>query len=162
MKSTSFTCLIVTMLMLPRAFGAEGHASDKGDLKISPPLRELLREEMREVAVGIQGIAPAIATANWEVVERTSSKIRASYIMEKKLTASQSAELDRALPDEFKRIDAEFHSRAGKLGAAAASKDAELAVHHYSRMLESCTECHSRFAPSRFPGFASSQDVHHH
>lgn len=159
----SLTCLIVTMLMLPPTFGAEVHASDKGDLKLSQPLLELLREEMREVAVGVQGTAPAIATANWEFVESTSAKIRASYIMEKKLTASQSAELDKALPDEFKRMDAEFHSRAEKLGAAAASKDAELAIHHYSHMLESCTECHSRFAPSRFPGFASSvQDVHHH
>jgi cytochrome c556 len=162
MKTMCMTCLIVTMLVLPPALGAEETASDQGDVKLSQALLELLRAEMREVTIGVQGIATAIATGNWELVKNTSSKIRASYIMEKKLSASQSAELD-ALPDEFRLLDAEFHSRAEKIGAAAASKDSELAVHHYSRMLESCTECHSRFARARFPGFATSaQGVHQH
>jgi cytochrome c556 len=83
--------------------------------------------------------------------------------MEKKLTPAQSKELDDALPEQFKRIDAEFHARAEKLGAAAASHDAELVIHHYTRMLESCTQCHARFAPARFSGFLSpAQDGHHH
>jgi hypothetical protein len=162
MKTMCVTCLMVAMLVLPPALGAEETASDQGDVKLSHALLDLLRAEMREVTIGVQGIATAIATGNWELVESTSSKIRASYIMEKKLSTSQSAELD-ALPDEFRLLDAEFHSRAEKIGAAAASKDSELAVHHYSRMLENCTECHSRFARSRFPGFASSaRGVHQH
>lgn len=162
MKSKILSFLVVTICIIPLELSAEGYGSDSA-LKLSQPVLELLREEMREVTVGVQGIAPAIAMGDWALVESTSSKIRASYIMEKKLTAAQSEEFESALPDQFKRIDAEFHARAAKLGTAAASHDAELAIHHYTRMLESCTQCHAGFAPARFPGFVSpAQDGHRH
>ena len=74
--------------------------------------------------------------------------------MEKKLTPSQAEELERALPQRFKELDAEFHLRAQRLGAAAAAHDAELVVYHYSRLIESCTTCHAAYAGTRFPGFA--------
>jgi cytochrome c556 len=125
------------------------------DLKLSPDLTELLRAEMREVANGVQGVTLSLATADWKSIEDTSVKIRASYIMEKKLTAAQAGELENALPEQFKQLDAEFHQRAEKLGAAAAAHDAELVVFHYSRLLESCTRCHSVYAHARFPGFSS-------
>ena len=48
--------------------------------------------------------------------------IRASYIMEKSLTTEQAAELERALPVEFRRLDAEFHERALKLAMAAEAR----------------------------------------
>ncbi len=162
MKSKIVSVLVVTICIVPLELSAETHGSYSG-LKLSQPVLELLREEMREVTVGVQGIAPAIATGDWAFVESTSLKIRKSYIMEKKLTAAQSEELEGALPDQFKRMDAEFHARAEKLGAAAASHDAELAIYHYARMLEGCTQCHARFTPARFPGFVSSaQDGHRH
>jgi len=79
------------------------------DIKLSPDLLNLLRAEMREIAGGIQGIALSLATANWTSIQETSTKIRASYIMEKKLTAAQTEELEQALPENFKQLDAEFH-----------------------------------------------------
>jgi cytochrome c556 len=127
------------------------------DLKLSPELLKLLRAEMREIAGGVQGMALAVAIADWRPIQETSEKIRASYIMEKKLTAAQAGELEQALPEHFKQLDSEFHQRAERLGQAAAVHDPELVVFHYSRLIESCAHCHSAYARSRFPGFAAAQ-----
>jgi cytochrome c556 len=130
-----------------------GHAHS-ADVKLSPQVLELLRAEMREVSAGVQAMAFSIASGDWRAIQDTSARIRASYIMEKQLTPAQARELESALPPRFKALDAEFHDRAGKLGAAAAAHNAKLVVAQYSRMLESCTTCHAAFARSRFPNFS--------
>lgn len=144
------------------AYAAESPTATK-DVKLSPGLLNLLRAEMREISGGVQEMALFIATADWKSIQETSVKIRASYIMEKKLTPAQTTELKRALPEQFKKLDADFHNRADKVGTAAAAHDAELVVFQYSRLLESCVACHSEFAKSRFPEFSSaSHQVHPH
>jgi cytochrome c556 len=130
-----------------------GHAYS-ADVKLSPQVLDLLRAEMREVSAGVQAMAFSIASADWRTIQDTSARIRASYIMEKKLTPAQARELETALPQRFKLLDADFHDRAAKLGAAAAAHDSKLVVAQYSRMLESCTTCHAAFASSRFPNFS--------
>lgn len=133
------------------------------DVRLSPDLFNLLREEMREIAAGTQGIALFLATADWKSIQETSTKIRASYIMEKKLTSAQLKELEQALPSHFKQLDSEFHQRAEKLGMAAAAHDLELTAFQFSRLVESCALCHASYAKSRFPGFVSPvQHEHHH
>ena len=141
---------------------AESHAPSRV-IVLSPELLNLLTEEMREVAAGVQGVALSLASGDWKSIEETSARIQASYIMEKKLTASQARELQQALPAHFKQLDAEFHSRAGRLGAAAAAHDSELVAFHYSRLIESCAACHAAYAGQRFPGFSTPvQQGHHH
>jgi len=133
------------------------------DILLSPDLLNLLRTEMLEITGGIQSIGLSLATADWQSIQETSTKMCDSYIMEKKLTPAQAQELEQALPEQFKQLDAEFHHRAEKLGAAAQAHDRELTVFQYSRLLEGCTLCHSTFARTRFPGFApAAQQDHHH
>lgn len=117
---------------------------------------------MREITTGVQGIAVSLATADWQSIQETSTKIRTSYIMEKKLTPAQAKELEQALPEQFKQLDAEFHQRAEWLGVAAAAHDPELVAFHYSRLVESCALCHAAFAKSRFSGFSSPAQPGHH
>ena len=117
---------------------------------------------MREIATGVQNIALAVATADWKAVHDTSDKIRRSYVMEQKLTPDQTQELAHALPAHFTQLDAEFHQQAAKLGAAASAHNAELAVFHYSRLVEHCAGCHAIYARSRFPGCASPMEHDHH
>jgi len=145
-----------------QTIAAEPH-TPKQDVQLSPDLLSLLRAEMLEIAGGMQGIALALATADWMSIQETSSKIRDSYIMDRKLTPAQAEELEQVLPEQFKQLDAEFHQRAEKLGAAAQAHDRELTVFQYSRLLESCTLCHAAYATTRFPGFAAAvrQDHHH-
>lgn len=142
-------------------YAAEPQAPQPG-IKLSPDLQNLLRAEMREIATGVQSIAVSLATADWQSIQETSTKIRTSYIMEKKLTPVQAKELEQALPAQFKQLDAEFHQRAERLGVAAAAHDPELVAFHYSRLVESCALCHAAFAKSRFPGFSPAQQGHHH
>jgi cytochrome c556 len=163
MRKPLSTAVFASLLL---ALSATAHAAQPAaastDVHLSPPLRGLLQQEMREVAHGTQTLAIALASADWKTLADTSAKIRASYILEKKLTAAQRQELERALPAEFKQLDAEFHARAEKLEQAARARDHEQAAFHYSRMIENCAACHSAYAKARFPGFASVTPAAHH
>lgn len=140
---------------------AEPRAANHG-ITLSPDLLQLLRDEMREVAGGVQGIAVAIATGDWQSIQEASAKMRASYIMERKLTPGQARELEAALPEQFKRLDAGFHQRAEKLGAAAQAHDAELVAFQYARLLETCADCHAEFAGARFPALSPAMNEPRH
>jgi hypothetical protein len=134
-----------------------------GGLGLSPDTRTLLQAEMREIAGASQALVPAIVSGNWESIEHFSEQISASYVMEKELSAAQREELAAMLPEHFKALDGEFHSRAERLGSAAAAMDAELVVFQYARLLETCTACHANYARDRFPGFSvPRREVHEH
>jgi len=158
------TIIVIASLVMVHLPGhaAEPHVKHQG-IELPADLLNLLREEMREISGGVQNIALHLATADWASIHTISTKIKASYIMERKLTPSQKKELGQTLPEYFKQLDAEFHLRADKLGEAAANHDHELTAFHYSRLIESCVRCHSTFANNRFPGFGTetSQDHHH-
>lgn len=133
-------------------------------LALSPELLELLREEMQGISGGVQALVPAIATGDWKTIAEISARIRASYIMEQKLTAAQKEELEAALPEVFKLMDANFHREAGNLGRVAEARDAELTVFYFFRMVESCVACHSAYATTRFPNLAAggADELHQH
>lgn len=120
-------------------------------VSLSPGLLELFRAEMRELLLGTQTIAAALPIGDWDRVVATSRQMKASYILEKKLTPAQEKELT-ALPDGFKHLDQSFHARTEKLAEAALRRDSEAAAYHYSRLIEACAACHASFAPTRFPG----------
>ena len=146
---------LCTILTGTSHISAEILSAQPQDINFSPNLRALLKDEMHEVASEMQTIVVALASANWKTVQDSSDKIRASYVMEKKLTPDQEKELARLLPEHFKQLDIAFHRRAANLAAAASEHDAKLAVFHYGQLVESCTTCHAVYARSRFPGFAS-------
>ena len=153
-KQRSTAVFASLALALTAAAHAQQPTAASADVHLSPQLRGLLQEEMREVARGTQTLAIALASADWNTLADTSAKIRASYILEKKLSAAQKHELERTLPAGFKQLDAEFHARAEKLAHAAEARDPELAAFHFSRMVEHCAACHSAYAKARFPGFS--------
>ncbi len=154
--------LAMTLASLALALMSTSHAAGQSaDLRLSPQVRSLLQEEMREVARGTQALAFALAAADWKTLHDTSAKIRASYILDRKLTPAQRLELEHALPAGFKQLDADFHARAQKLALAAEARDHELAAFHFSRMVESCAACHSTYAKTRFPGFVTPTPAAH-
>jgi len=158
------TCIfLITMVFGCLSANAQAPYSVQNDLHLSPQSIELLRAEMRALLTGIQSIASGIATADWKSVADNSAQIRASYILDQKLTPAQREELDTALPEYFKRLDSDFHHEARKLEAAATNHDAQLSAFHYYRLLETCTTCHAIYAVSRFPGFKpSTENAHRH
>lgn len=131
-------------------------------LVLQPDLLALLQAEMREITTGVQKIPVAIAQADWQTLAQTGESIQSSYIMAKALTKEQAEALESGLPARFKQIDSEFHKRAGNLAQAAEARDFELASYHYARLVESCAQCHSLYATTRFPGFGPAQEHEHH
>lgn len=139
--------LIAIFACSPNAGGA-GQANP--DLRLSADLQKLFQQEMLALLTGAQTIAASLPVGNWEAIVETSATMRHSYVLEKKLTPAQEDELSR-LPDEFKSLDESFHLRTSKLERAAVARDAEAVAFQFSRLLESCTECHARFARAKFP-----------
>lgn len=136
-------------------------ASAGTPLSLSPPVLELFRAEMRELLAGSQSIAAALPVGEWERIVETSHAMKASYILDKKLSPAKRKELS-ALPEQFLELDAAFHARTGKLAEAAAARDAEAITFHYGRLLEACVGCHVVYAPERFPALATPASAPHH
>lgn len=154
--------VIATGILLAASAAARAeHPAAPASLHLSPPLRALLQEEMREVTRGTQALVVAMAGADWHATADIAEKIHGSYILHRKLSPEQRQELGRALPAGFKQLDAEFHGRAKKLAQAAHARDHELAAFHFGRMIEACASCHSEYAQSRFPGFSPGQPSGH-
>ncbi len=159
-KQLFLTVLGIMFLASTPAHAQESPASPH-DLQLSQEVRGILQAEMREIAVAVQALVVSLASGDWESIETTSDNIRASYVMEKNLTDSQRHELEDQLPEYFKRLDAEFHARAEKLGLAATRQDPEAVAFQYYRLVESCANCHAAFAKTRFPGFSSARREKH-
>ncbi len=158
---------MLVLLVSAFACGLNAQAGDpaklaRSDVQMSADLRKLLQEEMLELLTGTQTIAASLPVANWKGITVTSARMRHSYVLERKLTRSQEDELSR-LPDEFKALDEAFHLRAEKLERAAAARDAEAVAFQFSRLLETCTTCHTKFANTKFPAFGvKGRDDNHH
>ena len=160
-RMISVFALFLTLAIASTAIPAEAPEHTAETLSLPPELIALLQAEMREITIGVQKVPVAIAQADWEVLHQTGESIRSSYIMAKALTKEQIEILESSLPERFKQLDSEFHARAGSLAQAAQARDFELASYHYSRLIESCANCHSLYAKTRFPGFAPVEEHGH-
>lgn len=157
-KRCFFTAASVAIAVLPLQLQSEDASEGFG---LSEGTMELLRQEMRALTVDVNTLPAAIATGDWETVADTAGRMQASYIMEQELSESQRMELSRSLPDHFKHLDAAFHREAGELQRAARQGDADIVTFRFQRMLNTCTDCHVAYAPSRFPGFRAEPEAGH-
>lgn len=124
---------------------------DKPLLSDQPRLQTLLREEMGALQTAMSKPVIALPQGDWPAVATTAKAVHDSFIFQQKLAPKDKDILHHTLPEAFIHLDQDFHQRAIKLHEAAASKDAELSLYHYSRLLEACVQCHQRFATHRFP-----------
>ena len=129
---------------------------------LSPQLTELLVEEMQLIEQGAMSLIPAIAAGNWQEIERIGNTIHASYIMKKKLSPAQLAELHQSLPDAFQIMDRDFHRAAAMLAHAASMRNAEVVNFYFYKLTEACVSCHKRFAGHRFPGLVVEHEKESH
>ena len=153
--------LFVIITSTSSVAGAESVERQVETITLEPELLALLQAEMREITIGVQKIPVAIAQGDWETLSQTSESIRSSYIMAKSLTREQKQALKSNLPARFKQLDSAFHNRAGELAHAAEARNFELASYHYSRLIESCAQCHSLYAREKFPGFGPVEEQGH-
>ena len=169
--STSIIAVLAATALFSAAAAADDghrdHAAQPGGVAaLSAPLREALAQEMVALQNGMMTIIPAFASGNWALVAETGKQMEQSYIMKQALSAEQLDELHHLLPPQFLELDAQFHYLAGMLSHAADNSKPELAAFYFSRLLETCTACHARFATEKFPALAAPEDApahgHHH
>jgi len=131
---------------------------------LSPELRTLLKREMLALQEGMKNIVPAFASGDLEKVSDIAGRINRSFLLKQKISASQKHELHEKLPKEFIRKDQQFHKYAGMLEHVSKERHIELVGFYYSKLLESCIGCHSKFARHRFPNLSNepTKEEHHH
>jgi hypothetical protein len=143
-----FVVVITTLILF-----AGANAAPVGP-NLTPRLKELLADEMQQVAKATGDLALAIAAGDHASVSQLAAAVRDSFILKQSLTEQDKKDLMNAVPAEFVELDRHFHGLAGKLALQAEMKDSELQGYYFSRMLEACTSCHAQFATDRFPGLA--------
>lgn len=131
-----------------------------GPLEGEPRLRLLLQQEMQALQDAMGTISQALPQGEWRIVAETAGQVHDSFIFQQQLSASDRKTLHKTLPEGFIRQDKAFHQQAKKLQHAAELRDAELSLFYYSKMVESCVTCHSRFATHRFPSLAEGGSDH--
>jgi hypothetical protein len=153
---TALVAAITTMTLF-----ASAYAGSPVGQKLTPRLKMLLTDEMQQVAKATRELTVTISAGDHAGVNRLASAIRDSFILKQSLTEQDKKDLMSAVPPEFIALDQHFHGLAGKLAVQAQMKNSELQNYYFSRMLETCTACHSQFATDRFPGLAEQQTGDH-
>lgn len=131
---------------------------------LSPELRTLLLKEMTALQEGMQAILPAYLSGNFEDVSAISKKIKNSFILKQNITDEQKKELGSTLPEPFIKLDQKFHEHAGMLEHVANKRNTELVGFYYSKLIETCFNCHSEYARHRFPklNMETKHNTNHH
>ncbi|MEZ5566487.1 MAG: cytochrome c [Gammaproteobacteria bacterium] len=121
--------------------------------KLTPKLRDLLRQEMVSVNQASQQILAALVTGDDDHVATLAQQIHDSFIMNQSMTEADEAALLAAVPEAFVQQDEAFHELAAALAGAARAGDRPQQQKHFSQMIEACTACHATYATDRFPHF---------
>ncbi len=136
-------------------FGRFAAADDDASLNLTPETRELLRTEMREITRAMQDLVEVVAMGRWDAAGELGERIASSFVLEQELSAQQRQELETSLPQDFQRLDRQFHATAKSLQAAAQQHDAKLVTFRMYELLSHCTTCHGQYARGAFPGFVT-------
>ena len=144
------------------AFTAGAVAEEPVGPKLTPRLKDLLSQEMRQVAQATADLSLAIASGDHHAAMELGLAVRDSFILKRSLTDQDKKDLMGAVPPEFVAMDRRFHGLAGKLAHAAEAKDSELQGVYYAKVIETCVTCHAHFASDRFPGLGGDAGAHDH
>ncbi len=124
---------------------------------LSPALRQLLNKEMIAIQEGMMTIIPAYAAGDTAQIARTAKAIKNSYVLKQQLSDEQKHELHSKLPASFIQRDEKFHYYAGMLEHVAEKNKHELIGFYFSKLAESCADCHRAYAKHKFPNFEQSK-----
>jgi hypothetical protein len=136
------------------------HQQNTQNLNLPIDIKQLLKKEMLAVEKGMQKLISTIAAGDWQQTAVIGKQIQASYLMKQNLTDEQLRHLHHLLPEQFVELDHSFHHYAGMLAHAAEVKNADVVSFYFYKMNDSCIQCHSSYAQSKFTGFSASTENH--
>ena len=155
----------VRLLLIIQIFilASTAHAEDHVGPNLTPRLKELVCEEMRQISTAMGVIWTGMVQGDHKTVAEQGILVHNSFIMKRSLTKADKKDLMAAVPPAFLKLDGKFHKLAKKLADAATAHDSELERYYFNRMTETCITCHTAYATNRFPGFGVRQlDNNHH
>jgi hypothetical protein len=110
MREHPFLCVLVVAAALTAT--AAGPRAEPVGPALTPKLRDILREEMRQVLGASQGILAALVTGDHATIAARSQKIHDSFILEQALSEQDRRDLEAAVPPAFLELDTAFHRAA--------------------------------------------------
>lgn len=125
--------------------------------KLTDKLSRLLQQEMRSIQAAMGSIHTAMVTGEHETVAQNAQQIHDSFILKQSMTEQDRKDLMAAVPDDFIKLDQEFHKLAAKLAEAGTKKNTRQQQQLYSEMSRACIACHGKYVSDRFPGLNSNQ-----
>jgi len=137
-------------------------SNHSGIVDLSPKLRNLFTQEMRQLQKGMADILPLYISGKWAEIVPIAKAMEDSYVLKNNLSKQQMHELHSKLPNEFIELDQEFHYLSGMLGHAAKMKKPELIGFYFAKLSETCLSCHSKFATHKFPALMQKPQPHDH
>lgn len=149
-RTASAGMLCVVML----GAGASATAAEPVGPRLTPKLRDLLRQEMTMILDASRDILEGLVTGDHGMVAERGQAIHDSFILQQSLTEQDRKDLMEAVPPEFVQLDRAFHETAAGLAEAARAEDADRELSLFNELTDGCIQCHARFATDRFPGFA--------
>lgn len=149
--------LLVIALALAHAVSgaAEGNNSgenDRQELVLSQRFQRVIAGEMNAVQKGMHDLTSAIPAGRWDEIIAAARGMIDGYIIKKKLSEAEQAELEQSLPEGYRDIDREFRGAAVSVVHGAGARDMKAVNEGFYRLGESCIACHVRYAGKRFPG----------
>ena len=128
------------------------------DINLPAEFQELLNQEMLEIQSAMQQLIPLMAEGNSEKTAQLAEQIKKSFILKKSLSPEKLKQLVELLPAHFVQLDRTFHGNAGKLAESARQSDFNESGKIYGTMISACIECHTQFAPERFPNLNRTKE----
>ncbi len=142
---------LITLLATGLLFGCKNDAastSQPTSAPSSPPVEaNPVKSEMRVLHEATKGWVTAIANNNLAAIPEGIKEVHgAREITEKALKSGRyHPPKNSADIDQFEKQDAEFHGRLVELMNAAKARDLPGATRELGRVLEGCTDCHTKF-----------------
>lgn len=145
--------LVTVLAVSGAAAGNDAGGSSEPELVLSQRFQRVIAAEMNAVQKGMLDLASSIPAGRWGDIITTGRGMINGYIMKKKLSEAEQAELKRSLPAGYRGLDGEFRDAALNMVRAAEALDMKAVNHSFYQLGETCIACHARYAQKRFPGF---------
>lgn len=147
-----------TALLLGLSLSTSSLTAEPVTPKLTDKLSQLLQEEMRSVQAAMTTIHSAIVMGQHEDVAEQAQQIHDSFILAQSMTDQDRKDLMSAVPEDFVKLDQEFHELAASLAEAGRSENTEEQHKLFGEMTRNCIQCHSTYVSDRFPNVQPIQD----
>ncbi|GGY78499.1 cytochrome c [Marinobacter zhanjiangensis] len=148
----------VAALLFGMTLTASSLAAEPVTPKLTDKLSSLLQKEMRSVQAAMTAIHSAMVMGQHEKVAENAQQIHDSFILAQSLTKQDRQDLMAAVPEDFVKLDQEFHQLSASLAEAGRNENTGQQHKLFGEMTRNCIQCHSTYVSDRFPGVQSISD----